>query len=161
MFKKQIRHIGLSGLILLVSVVLCICLGCTTSHLVNEQLQEIHPGVFSMVICLLSDTSMPVATEVNLDAVSENNDQFNGWIRTEGEWTRVDFDNDRGFIRYRLLRKQDNYYEVLFQSNGGGTLTTSTEIGFTLFYRIIEVNSEETQVQVLRVESISWSNLTM
>jgi hypothetical protein len=36
----------------------------------------IHPLVFKLILCWDSDTISPVATEINLDAVYKNNDQF-------------------------------------------------------------------------------------
>ena len=51
--------------------------------------KPIHPLVFQMVLCWWSDTESPVVTEVNLDAVRRNRNQFDrdavtrkdGWIR--------------------------------------------------------------------------------
>lgn len=52
-----------------------------------ERLQ-IHPRVFALVTCWPSDTDEPVVTEVNLDAVTRNRNQFDTTlVKTPGEWT--------------------------------------------------------------------------
>src|SRR5213592_2313233 len=38
---------------------------------------KIHPKVFSMIDCCISDSVSPVVTEINLDAVEKNGNQFN------------------------------------------------------------------------------------
>jgi len=113
----------------------------------------IHPKVFSMVESWLSDTVSPVATEINLDAVSRNGNQFYGSITTNGPWLHVDGEDGHGYLRYRFLKRQGSSYVVEFQSNGGGSLTTSSRIGFTVTNRTVEVEGVQTRIQVLRVES--------
>ena len=39
---------------------------------------KIHPKVFNMIDCWISDSESPVVTEINLDAVERNANQFNG-----------------------------------------------------------------------------------
>src|SRR6266496_1316075 len=38
---------------------------------------KIHPKVFNMIDCWISDSESPVVTEINLDAVEKNGNQFN------------------------------------------------------------------------------------
>ena len=110
-----------------------------------------------MVMCWLSDTTVPVATEISLDAVEKNDNQFSGSVYTDGEWTRVDETGDgSGFMRDRVLNSQGDYHFIEFQSNGGGTLTVSTRVGFLLLYRDIGVNGEELRLRLLRVESVEY-----
>jgi hypothetical protein len=121
----------------------------------TESLSEIHPEVFSMVECWLSDTAQPVVTEINLDAVRRNGNQFNGKIFTDrGEWVRTNDEYGRGYMRYRVLSRQGNSYVVEFQNNGGGSLTTTTKIGFTLSHRTVEVEGKQKRVQIMRIESL-------
>ena len=38
---------------------------------------KIHPKVFRMITCWVSDSESPVVTEINLDAVDKNGNEFN------------------------------------------------------------------------------------
>jgi hypothetical protein len=101
-----------------------------------------HPAVFNMIGSWISDTESPVVTEVNLDAVQRNRNQFDrDEVKQEGEWI-VNRVRERGFTRYRVIERKDNYYKVEYQDNGGGTLTTSSQIGFTLERREILVGGD-------------------
>ncbi len=114
-----------------------------------------HPIVFNMIESWLSDVESPVVTEVNLDAVRRNRNQFDhDAVKHEGEWIvyRV---SERGFMRYRVIEQKDKYYKVEYQDNGGGTLTTNSHIGFTLERRQILVQGRPKQVETLRVISYS------
>ena len=117
----------------------------------------IHPKVFSMVECWLSDGVYPVVTEINLESTENNNDQFsynsvfqkNGWI------TSAPLYEGRGFQRYKILYSKDDEYKILFQHNGGGTLTTQTEIGFVISERSIVVNGNPEDIRILKITSIN------
>src|SRR5262249_15392224 len=48
---------------------------------------RIHPKVFNMIDCWVSDSESPVATEINLNAVEKNGNQFNeDGLSQDGEW---------------------------------------------------------------------------
>ena len=123
---------------------------------------DFHPGVFGTVECWLSDTASPVTTEINLGAVEANGNQFY-WgnnpqriqtIEADGQEQRwVHADDDEGFQRYRLLGHDNGVYTVVYQSNGGGSLTTSSTIGFEIDRRTISFGSESREIRVLRVVS--------
>src|SRR5438067_6153878 len=50
---------------------------------------KIHPKVFNMIDCWVSDSESPVVTEINLDAVEKNGNQFNrDGMSEDGEWLR-------------------------------------------------------------------------
>src|SRR2546430_474437 len=50
---------------------------------------KIHPKVFSMIDCWVSDSESPVVTEINLDAVEKNGNEFNqDRVSQDGEWMR-------------------------------------------------------------------------
>jgi hypothetical protein len=89
---------------------------------------KIHPKVFNMVDCWISDSESPVVTEINLDAVEKNGNQFNtDDVKTDGEWTRSPTpESKEGFMRYSVLESKGNHYKVEYQENGGGTLTTAS-----------------------------------
>jgi hypothetical protein len=48
---------------------------------------KIHPKVFNMIDCWLSDSETPVVTEINLNAVEKNGNQFNeDGLKQDGDW---------------------------------------------------------------------------
>jgi hypothetical protein len=115
---------------------------------------KIHPKVFSMIDCWVSDSESPVVTEINLDAVERNGNQFNqDGVRQDGEWLRCPVPDTNGFMRYRVLEAKGNHYKVEYQENGGGTLTTSSIIEFEIENREIRREGKPATVRVLRVSS--------
>jgi hypothetical protein len=112
-----------------------------------------HPEVFSMIESWISDPESPVVTEVNLDAVQRNGNQFdqkgikqeNGWIIYRAE--------ERGFKRYRVIERNGSHYKVEYQENGGGTLTTDSVIEFSIDKREIRRDEKPILINVLRVSS--------
>lgn len=115
-----------------------------------------HPQVFSMIQGWISDTESPVATEIHLDAVEKNRNQFsNDEIKQEDGWTICREADARGFKRYRLVETKTNHYKVEYQENGGGTLTTSSIIEFSVVKREIRINGKPTTIRVIRVDACS------
>lgn len=136
----------------LLPLVFLVSVGCGTVP-PQTDLPVIHPKVFSLVECWISDTAEPVLTEINLDAVRENRNQFDHHaIRRDGEWIRAD--EDREYWRYRVLSRHGNAFVVEFQHNGGGTLTASSRIGFTLATRTLLIDGKKQQVQVMQVDTM-------
>ena len=115
---------------------------------------RIHPKVFDMIDCWLSDSESPVVTEINLDAAEMNKNEFNqDDVKPDDEWMRCPVPNTNGFMRYRVLDLKGNRYKVEFQENGGGTLTTSSTIEFEIDRRTIQRDGEPASIRVLRVLS--------
>jgi hypothetical protein len=115
---------------------------------------KIHPKVFSMINCWVSDSKSPVVTEINLDAVEKNGNEFNeDGLRQDGEWLRCPVPDTNGFMRYRVLESKDNHYKVEYQENGGGTLTTASVIEFDIQKRNIRHDNKPATLRVLRVTS--------
>src|SRR5438445_695177 len=115
---------------------------------------KIHPKVFNMISSWISDSESPVVTEINLDAVEKNGNQFNDDGRTQdGEWLRCPVADTDGFMRYRVLESKGNHYKVEYQENGGGTLTTASIIEFNIEKRNIRRDGRPLTVHVLRVSS--------
>ena len=115
-----------------------------------------HPHVFSLIECWDADTESPVATEINLDAVEKNRNQFSlDEVKQEDGWTVCREADAKGFKRYRLIESANNHYKVEYQENGGGTLTTSSIIEFSVVTREIRKNGKPTTIRVLRVDSYS------
>jgi hypothetical protein len=114
-----------------------------------------HPSVFNMIESWISDVESPVVTEVNLNAVRRNRNQFDqDEVKQEGEWIVYQVP-EGGFKRYRVIEQKDKHYLVEYQDNGGGTLTTSSRIGFSLERREILVNGRPKVINTLRVSSYS------
>ncbi len=115
---------------------------------------KVHPRVFSMIDCWISDSESPVVTEINLDAVERNGNEFNqDGVRQDGEWLRCPVPDTNGFMRYRLLESKDNHYKIEYQENGGGTLTTASIIEFDIKKRDIRRDDKPVTIRVLRVSS--------
>jgi hypothetical protein len=115
---------------------------------------KIHPKVFSMINCWISDSESPVVTEINLDAAEKNGNEFNpDGLKQDGEWLQCPAPDTSGFMRYRVLESKGNHYKVEFQENGGGTLTTASIIEFGIEKRNIQRNGKPAPILVLRVSS--------
>jgi hypothetical protein len=118
---------------------------------------KLHPKIFNMIDCWISDSESPVVTEINLDAVDKNGNEFNDdGLKADGEWTRCPTPEDaRGFMRFRVLESKGNHYKVEYQENGGGTLTTASIIEFEIQKRNIQRDGKPASIRVLRVTSYS------
>ena len=140
----------------MVFAILVFALGLTghASASANERMNPAwHPMVFNMIESWISDVESPVVTEINLDAVRRNRNQFDrDEVKQDGEWVgyRV---SEGGFRRYRVIEYKENYYKVEYQDNGGGSLTTNARIGFKLERREMLVDGKPKVINVLRVLS--------
>ena len=117
---------------------------------------KVHPKVFSMINCWISDSESPVVTEINLDAVEKNGNEFNqDGVRQDDEWLRCPVPDTNGFVRYRVLESKGNHYKVEYQENGGGTLTTASIIEFEIEKRNIRRDGKPVTIRVLRVSAFN------
>jgi len=117
---------------------------------------KIHPKVFNMIDSWVSDPESPVATEINLNAVEKNGNQFNeDGLKQEDDWLVYSVPDTGGFMRYRVLEAKGNHYKIEYQENAGGTLTTASTIEFEIEKRHIRQNGSPMAVRVLRVSSYS------
>src|SRR5215510_1298961 len=115
---------------------------------------KIHPKVFNMIDCWISDSESPVVTEINLNAVEKNGNQFNeDGLKQDGDWLVYSLPDAGGFMRYHVLEAKGNHYKIEYQENGGGTLTTASTIEFEIDKRHIRRNGSPTTIRVLRVSS--------
>ena len=121
----------------------------------SAQPLKIHPQVFNLIECWISDSESPVVTEISLDAVEKNGNEFNDDdLKPDGEWTRApNSESKEGFMRYRVLESKGNHYKVEYQENGGGTLTTASIIEFDIQKRNIQRDGKPASIRVLRVTS--------
>jgi hypothetical protein len=95
-----------------------------------------------------------VVTEINLEAVEKNGNEFNEErLKHDGQWLQCPVPDTNGFVRYRVLESKGSHYKVEFQENGGGTLTTASEIGFEIQNRTIQRDGKPAMIRVLRVLS--------
>src|SRR5437762_3082352 len=70
---------------------------------------KVHPKVFNLVDCWISDSEAPVVTEFNLDALEANGNQFFADdVKKDGLWTRSPNEDGTGFFRYRVLETKGN-----------------------------------------------------
>jgi hypothetical protein len=107
-----------------------------------------------MITCWVSDSESPVVTEINLDAVEKNGNEFNqDGMRQDGEWLRCPVPDTNGFMRYRMLESKGNHFKIEYQENGGGTLTTASIIEFDIEKRNIPRDRKAAAIRVLRVSS--------
>ncbi len=115
---------------------------------------KLHPKIFNMIDCWLSDSESPVVTEFNLDAVESNRNEFDmDDVKPDHEWTRVNTKDNGGYMRYRVLGLKGNTYTVEYQENGGGSLTTDSKIEFVIDKRTIQRDGKPLAMRVLRVTS--------
>jgi hypothetical protein len=116
---------------------------------------RIHPRLFEMVTSWDSDTEQPVVTEINLDAVVKNRNQFDfSKVRMNGGWIECAGDDGRGFSRFKTIKSNKNHLLIEFQRNAGGTLTTASLIEFVVETRDVLKAGKTHPIQVLRVISI-------
>jgi hypothetical protein len=115
---------------------------------------KIHPKVFNMIDCWISDSESPVVTEINLDAVEKDGNQFNqDGLKDDGDWLRCQVPDTNGFMQYRVLESKGNHYKVEYQENGGGTLTSASIIEFDIEKRNIHRDGKSAALRVLHVTS--------
>jgi hypothetical protein len=134
-------------------LVLGLLVGCASNS--SRPYGVWHPEVFGMIQSWISDTESPVVTEVNLDAVQRNRNQFDqDGVKHEDGWI-VYRESGGGFKRYRVIERKGNHYRVEYQENGGGTLTTVSQIEFSIDKREIHMDGKPTVVNTLRVISYS------
>ena len=107
-----------------------------------------------MINCWISDSESPVVTEINLDAVEKNGNEFNqDGLKQDGEWLQCPVPDTNGFMRYRVLESKGSHYKIEFQENGGGTLTTASTIEFSIEKRNIKRDRKSVTIPTLRVLS--------
>src|SRR4029079_3981747 len=115
---------------------------------------KIHPKVFNMIDSWNSDSESPVVTEINLNAVEKNGNQFNEeGLRQDGDWLVYSVPDTGGFMRYRVVEAKGNHYKVEYQENGGGSLATWSTSEFDIDRRHIRRNGSPMTIRVLRVLS--------
>jgi hypothetical protein len=132
-----------------------LCMAATEQSSSPTVALKIHPKVFNLIDCWISDSERPVVTEINLDAVEKNGNEFyDDGVVTEQEWVKAPGEGS-GFMRYRVLSAKGNHYKVEYQENGGGSLTTACEMEFAIDRRAIRVDGKDIKARVLRVVSIS------
>ena len=107
-----------------------------------------------MISSWISDPESPVATEINLDAIEKNGNQFNkDEVQQDGEWLRCPVPDTDGFMRYHVLESKGNHYKVEYEVNGGGTLKSASIIEFSIEKRNIRRDGKPLAMSVLRVTS--------
>lgn len=150
--QQKASRCFLFGISLAVVAVFSACLQAPRAF---PQEKPIHPKVFSMIECWLSDTESPIVTEINLDAVDINRNQFDGeHVRIDGDRVIYEDTDTRVSMSYRIIENANGHETVEYFENEGGTLTTKRIISFAVEHRDILVDSKETRCRILRVLSI-------
>ena len=120
----------------------------------------IHPLVFKLILCWDSDTISPVATEINLEAVYKNDDQFDySRIAKEKdlggvEWIVYTPSDQRGYNRYRIVEQTSQMTRVIFNENGGGSYTSQAKITYQIVKRSLQIEGKKNDISALRVLAI-------
>lgn len=142
----------MKSILLLLSLIF---LSCKEKQEVSKiSKKSIHPKIFEMVECWLSDTAYPIVTEVNIDAIEVNRNQFSfAEIKEENGWVYYP-NKEGGYLRYKIILNNGDNYKILFQDNGGGTLTTQSEIEFNIISSSIIVNGKTQNIRALKILSI-------
>ncbi len=145
-----------ASVLFLIVVLGAVCLAATDHHESSKPaLLKLHPKVFNLIDCWISDSERPVVTEINLDAVDKDGNEFNDdGVVPDGDWTRAPGEGS-GFMRYRVLSAKGNQYKVEYQENGGGSLTTACMIEFVIEKRQIRKDDKPVTFRSLRVLSIA------
>ena len=117
--------------------------------------RPIHPKVFNMIICFISDTESPVVTAVNLNAVLKNRNQFDyEKVHTDGERVVFNDPDGIGVLNYKLVSRKNDSFRIVYRENGGGSLTTLRYITFRIESRKIVVNGESVAIKNLIVSDV-------
>lgn len=120
----------------------------------DQEPPTIHPHVFSLIACWPSDADEPVVTEINLDAVLRNQNQFPlTGLKTADEWVEYSQGKGQGFERYRIVSTESGRFVVEYHSNTGGTLTAVATIEFMISERTFQQRGKTRTCRVLRVLS--------
>ena len=154
--KRRHRYFRIT-LVVLVAISACTILSIAAddqSEHGSATAFKVHPKVFNLIGCWISDSESPVVTEINLDAVEKNGNEFlDTGLRQDGEWTQCPVPDTNGFMRYRVIEAKGNHYKVEYQENGGGSLTTASIIEFSVEKRTIRKDDKPATIRVLRVLS--------
>src|SRR5258705_2978472 len=117
---------------------------------------KIHPKVFNMIDCWISDSESPVATEIIVNGGEKNGNQFNqDGLKEAAERHSYSSPDTGGFMRYRVLEAKGNHYKIEYQENGGATLTTASTNEFEIYKRHIRRNGSPITNRVLWVASFT------
>ena len=153
--KKSAKMISVKevGLRLTLLGAVCVC-GCFNNQTVSDD-AIFHPKMFTLMQNWISDTESPVVTEINLDAINKNRNEYDfKAIKHNDEWYRYDDNKKHTYYRYKIISKNGDTYKILFQDGGTGSFVSTSEIKFEIIYRSIIVDREKKNIRILRVAAI-------
>ena len=117
--------------------------------------RPIHPKVFNMVMCLISDTESPVVTAINIDAVLKNRNQFDyDNVSTVDGWVNFNDPDKLGTLRYKVISEEAGSYRIVYMENAGGSLTTIQHITFHIRLDKINLGGKSVTINNLVVDAI-------
>ena len=149
-------RIEMTKLLTLLFMAICVSASAAASETdASRVVGRIHPKLFEMVTSWDSDTEQPVVTEINLDAVVKNRNQFDfSEVKKNGDWIECAGDDGGGFSRFKTIKSDKTRFLIEFQRNAGGTLTMGALIEFVVETREVLKAGKAHPIQVLRVISI-------
>lgn len=125
-----------------------------SAHAADWTAQDLHPKVFQMIQSWISDRKSPVVTEVHLEAMRANRNQFDfDAVSRNGPWIEYR-DADSSLLRFRVEAHAGRSWTVVYQENGGGTFTSQSVIRFNLLTRPLQIDGQPAEASVLRVLGI-------
>jgi uncharacterized protein YecT (DUF1311 family) len=116
----------------------------------------IHPEVFKMIQCWISDGYNPVLTELNLSALYNESLFDYDNLKFDGEWISYR-ERYMSFLKYKFIDqdKENNKYKVLYTNSFiGGTLTEVYKIEYEINSREIIIDDKPEKIDTLKVLSI-------
>lgn len=129
-----------------------LCLAASV-HAAEWTADDVHPKVFQMVQSWISDRQAPVVTEVHLEAMRANRNQFDfAAVRRDGPW--IVYRDGNEMLRFRVTGHAGRSWTVVYQENDGGSFTSQSVIRFNLLARPLQVDGQPLEASILRVLGI-------
>ncbi len=114
----------------------------------------IHPKAFENIESWISDTESPLYLSFNVDAVRKNRNQFD-YSQVTVTGNLVNFTRENGYLAYKIVSNTDHTLQIIFYNNGGGTLTTATDMTFAKVTKSILVHGQSQTIKLLELIELS------
>ena len=115
----------------------------------------VHPAVFEMALGWISDTVSPVVTEVNLDAIYTNRNQFDYDLVkvSESQGPKIVHyqRSEGGYLSYKVNAEKNGVTSITLYDSGGGSGVGVTEITYEIKKRSVRINGVSREIEVLRI----------
>ncbi len=112
--------------------------------------EVVHPKAFENIEAWISDTESPLFVSFNVDAVRKNRNQFDySHVTVAGDV--VTFTEKNGYLAYRIVSNTEDALHIIFYNNGGGTLTTATDMTFAKVSKAMLVHGKSQTIKLLEL----------